>query len=85
MLVRNSLVLALHALACVAGFIAGSSLPPQAERHRGVWRRVHDDAGPLAIVFVVGATRFSLCTQAYVLGSDAATPRRASSTSAGRR
>ena len=27
LLVRNSLVLALHATACVAGFIAGSSLP----------------------------------------------------------
>ncbi len=26
-LLRNSLVLALHAFACVAGFIAGSSLP----------------------------------------------------------
>ena len=26
-LYRNSLVLALHAMACVAGFIAGSALP----------------------------------------------------------
>jgi hypothetical protein len=32
---RNLLVLALHAMACVAGFIAGSSLPLQAERHTG--------------------------------------------------
>ena len=31
-LFRNSLVLALHALACVAGFIAGSSLPQIARR-----------------------------------------------------
>ena len=30
-LFRNSLVLALHATACVAGFIAGSSLPLTAE------------------------------------------------------
>jgi hypothetical protein len=30
-LYRNSLVLALHAMACVAGFIAGSSLPMVAE------------------------------------------------------
>jgi len=30
-LYRNSLVLALHAMACVAGFIAGSSLPQVAE------------------------------------------------------
>jgi hypothetical protein len=71
-LVRNSLVLALHSLACVAGFIAGSSLPLEAERHRGLWRKVHDRAGPLAIAFVGGATLFSLTTQAYVLGGHAA-------------
>ena len=72
-LFRNSLVLALHAMACVAGFIAGSSLPMQAERHHGWWRTVHEKAGPAAIVFVAGATAFSLCTQAYVLGNVAAT------------
>ena len=33
---RNLLVLALHAMACVAGFIAGSSLPMQAESHSGL-------------------------------------------------
>ena len=27
--------------------------------HRGVWRRVHALAGPLAIAFVAGATLFS--------------------------
>jgi len=70
---RNSLVLALHALACVAGFIAGSSLPAQAEQRRGLSRWVHRHAGPAAIAFVAGATLFSLGTQAYVLGSDAAT------------
>ena len=72
-LLRNSLVLALHAMACVAGFIAGSSLPLQAEHHTGWWRRVHEHAGPAAIAFVGAATVFSLGTQAYVLGSDAAT------------
>jgi hypothetical protein len=72
-LFRNSLVLALHAAACVAGFIAGSSLPLQAEHHRGWWRTVHEKAGPAAIAFVVAATTFSLATQAYVLGSGAAT------------
>jgi hypothetical protein len=72
-LFRNSLVLALHALACVAGFIAGSSLPLSASKRRGLSRVVHEKAGPLAIAFVVGATCFSLCTQAYVLGSAAAT------------
>ncbi len=68
---RNSLVLALHAFACIAGFIAGSSLPTEAERYSGRWRRIHDMAGPLAIAFVVGATLFSLVTQALVLGQGA--------------
>jgi hypothetical protein len=72
-LFRNSLVLALHSMACVAGFIAGSSLPLEAERYSGRWRAVHDKAGPLAIAFVVAATSFSLCTQAYVLGHAAST------------
>lgn len=72
-LFRNSLVLALHAFACVAGFIAGSSLPLAAEQYSGIWRTVHERAGPLAILFVIGATGFSLMTQAFVLGSNAAT------------
>lgn len=72
-LYRNSLVLALHAMACVAGFIAGSSLPLEAERYRGAWRVIHDKAGPLAIALVVAATSFSLATQAYLLGNAAST------------
>ena len=48
-LYRNGLVLALHAMACVAGFMAGSSLPIAAEGYSGWWRRVHDRAGKLAI------------------------------------
>jgi hypothetical protein len=72
-LFRNSLVLALHSMACIAGFIAGSSLPMQAEHHTGWWRTVHEKAGPAAIAFVAAATAFSLCTQAYVLGSGAST------------
>jgi hypothetical protein len=64
----NMLVLALHAMACVAGFIAGSSLPLQAEHHRGVSRWVHEHGGRLAIAFVVCATTFSLSAQAYVIG-----------------
>jgi hypothetical protein len=72
-LFRNSLVLALHAMACVAGFIAGSSLPLEAERYSGVWRWVHDKAGPLAITFVSCATAFSLLTQSYVLGMASST------------
>jgi Stage II sporulation protein M len=72
-LYRNSLVLALHAMACVAGFIAGSSLPQQIEHKTGISRTIHQHAGPLAIGFVVLATTFSLVTQAYVLGGGAAT------------
>jgi hypothetical protein len=64
----NLLVLALHAMACVAGFIAGSSLPLQAEHHRGVSRWVHEHGGRIAIAFVVCATTFSLSAQAYVIG-----------------
>jgi len=62
-LFRNGLVLALHALACVAGFIAGSSMPLEARRYTGVRRWVHETAGPLAIAFVIGATAFSLITR----------------------
>jgi hypothetical protein len=72
-LFRNGLVLALHSLACVAGFMAGSSLPQVAEGYRGLWRKIHELAGPLAIAFVAGATLFSLVTQAYALGSHAST------------
>ena len=70
-LYRNSLVLALHAMACVAGFMAGSSLPLLAEHRTGVSRWVHEKAGPLAIGFVVCATLFSLGTQAYIIGGTA--------------
>jgi Stage II sporulation protein M len=71
-LFRNSLVLALHALACVAGFMAGSALPLSASHRSGLSRWVHEKAGPLAIGFVVCATLFSLGTQAYVIGGTAA-------------
>ena len=71
-LIRNALVLSLHALACVAGFMAGSSLPLSASKRTGLDRWVHEKAGPLAIGFVVCATLFSLCTQAYIIGGEAA-------------
>ncbi|MGI8802492.1 MAG: hypothetical protein ACR2KV_10015 [Solirubrobacteraceae bacterium] len=69
---RNLLVLALHAMACLAGFIAGSSLPLQARDQRGVRRWLHEHGGRFAIVFVVGATTFSLSAQALVIGTQAA-------------
>jgi hypothetical protein len=64
----NMLVLALHAMACVAGFIAGSSLPLQAAHHHGISRWIHEHGGRIAIIFVISATTFSLSAQAYVLG-----------------
>jgi len=72
-LYRNSLVLALHAMACVAGFMAGSSLPLSAANRSGIDRWVHEKAGKLAIGFVIAATLFSLSTQAYGIGGNAAT------------
>jgi hypothetical protein len=68
---RNSLVLALHALSCLAGFIARSQLPAEAKRYRGWVRALHDHAGVLAIGFVTAATLFSLVTQALVLAHGA--------------
>ena len=67
-LMRNSLVLALHATACVAGFIAGSSLALSAEKRSGLSRWVHEKARPVAMAWVVLVTGFSLVAQAYALG-----------------
>jgi hypothetical protein len=68
-LVHNTLVLALHAMACVAGFIAGSSLPLQAKQHTGLVRAIHERGPRVAIGFVVCATGFSLSLQAYSIGT----------------
>lgn len=65
---RNSLVLALHGTACVAGFIAGASMPIAAAQRTGFSRWVHVKAGELAILFVCAVTLFSLGTQALYLG-----------------
>jgi hypothetical protein len=65
---RNSLVLALHAFACVAGFIAGATLPLTAERYTGFKRLIHEKARPIAFAWVIGVTCFSLLTQTIALG-----------------
>lgn len=70
---RNSLVLALHATACVAGFIAGSSMPIAAAQRSGFSRWIHVKAGELAILFVCAVTLFSLSTQALYLGFQGST------------
>lgn len=70
---RNSLVLALHATACIAGFIAGASMPLAAAQRSGLSRWIHVKAGELAILFVCAVTLFSLSTQALYLGFQGAT------------
>jgi len=70
---RNLLVLALHATACVAGFIAGSSMRQVAETKTGLSRVIHERAGPVAIGWVIAVTVFSLLTQSLALGLHAAT------------
>jgi hypothetical protein len=72
-LYRNSLVLALHATACIAGFIAGASMPIAAAQRTGLSRWVHVKAGEFAILFVCAVTLFSLCTQALYLGFQGST------------
>jgi hypothetical protein len=70
---RNSLVLALHGTACVAGFIAGASMPIAAAQRTGLSRWVHVKAGQFAILFVTAVTLFSLLTQALYLGFQGST------------
>lgn len=70
---RNSLVLALHATACIAGFIAGASMPIAAAQRTGISRWIHVKAGELAILFVCAVTLFSLSTQALYLGFQGST------------
>lgn len=72
-LYRNSLVLALHATACIAGFIAGASMPIAAAQRTGFSRWIHVKAGELAILFVCAVTLFSLGTQALYLGFQGST------------
>ena len=71
-LARNATVLAFHAMACVAGFIAGASMPIAAENRTGISRWIHVKAGELAILYVVAVTIFSLSVQAYILGFQSA-------------
>jgi hypothetical protein len=70
---RNSLVLALHATACVAGFIAGASMPIAASQRTGFSRWIHTKTAEFAILFVCAVTLFSLSTQALYLGFQGST------------
>jgi uncharacterized membrane protein SpoIIM required for sporulation len=70
---RNSLVLALHGTACVAGFIAGASMPIAAAQRTGISRWIHVKTAEFAILFVAAVTLFSLSTQALYLGFQGST------------
>jgi hypothetical protein len=70
---RNSLVLTLHGTACVAGFIAGASMPIAAAQRSGLSRWIHLKAAQFAILFVAAVTLFSLSTQALYLGFQGST------------
>jgi hypothetical protein len=72
-LYRNSLVLALHATACIAGFIAGASMPIAAAQRAGFSRWIHLKTAQFAILFVAAVTLFSLSTQALYLGFQGST------------
>jgi uncharacterized membrane protein SpoIIM required for sporulation len=66
-------VLTLHALACVAAYLARRSLPAEAARYGGFWRALSSKVGSAAMVFVALATVFSFVTQARLVGQTAAT------------
>jgi hypothetical protein len=70
---RNTAVLSFHALACLAGFLAGASMPMLADGYAG-WRgKLHRHAGVGGIVVVLAMTAFSLVTQCAALGHAAST------------
>jgi len=65
---HNLLTLALHALICVAGYLATASVPLAAESYTGWARRMHLAIGPLALLFVSCSALSSLALQAWTLG-----------------
>jgi hypothetical protein len=58
---RNSLVLALHSLVCVAVYMATRPAPPRATR-------LQRSTGPVALCVIGGLTIFSLASQTWTLG-----------------
>lgn len=65
---RNMLVLIMHALICVAGYMAAASMPIAADGYSGWVRRLHQLATPLTFAFIAAVTVGSLLTQAWALG-----------------
>lgn len=66
---RNSMVLLLHLLVCVAAYLARRSVPMQAQHTAGINRWVHQRAGGIAMLVVAGLTAYSLSWQTWQLGN----------------
>jgi hypothetical protein len=58
---RNSLVLALYSLVCVAMYVATRPAPPRASR-------LQERAGPAAVLVIAGLTIYSMLSQVWTLG-----------------
>lgn len=58
---RNSLVLAMYSLVCVAIYVATRPAPPQASR-------LQERAGPFAVLVIAGLAAYSLLSQVWTLG-----------------
>ena len=69
---RNMLVLIMHALICIAGYMAAASVPIASDAYTGWVRRVHQAATPLAFIFIISVTCLSFFLQALTLGRGAA-------------
>jgi hypothetical protein len=71
-MLRNSIVLALHALVAVAVYLARRSIPQTMHLRSGINRFVHERVGSLAMIAVFAATAFSVGLQSIEGGLSAA-------------
>lgn len=69
---RNLLVLIMHALICIAGYMGAASVPIASDAYSGWVRRLHLLATPLAFGFIIVVTCMSFMLQALSLGRSAA-------------
>ena len=69
-LAKNSMVLLLHLLVCVAAYLARRAVPMQAQHTTGINRFMHRHAGSVAMAAVAGLTAYSLSWQTWMLGND---------------
>lgn len=68
---NNLLVLAMHALICVAGYMATTTVAIAADDYAGWLRRVHLLARPVTFAFILVVTWSSFALQALTLGTAA--------------